>query len=124
MKRIIREVLEGAVHQIEVIADTVDAGGDMTDMSIVQIPDDVEFPCEVKQYKVGGMQGLPPTDLYAGTWETLYTDVVKTYDKMKAAGVNVRLHIKEKMGHVYPLWPCPEGNSARKEIAEIIKTNK
>ncbi len=29
MKRIIREVLEGAVHQIEVIADTVDAGGGM-----------------------------------------------------------------------------------------------
>ena len=68
----------------------------------------------------GDMQGLPPTDLYAGTWETLYTDVVKTHDKMKAAGVDVRLHVKEKMGHVYPLWPCPEGKAARKEIAEII----
>ena len=30
--------------------------GDMTDKSIVEIPDDVEFPREVKQYKVGGMQ--------------------------------------------------------------------
>ena len=29
---------------------------DMTDKSIVEIPDDVEFPREVKQYKVGGMQ--------------------------------------------------------------------
>jgi hypothetical protein len=27
---------------------------------------------------------------------------------MKAAGVDVRLDVKEKMGHVYPLWPCPE----------------
>lgn len=68
----------------------------------------------------GNMQGLPPTDLYTGTWEIFYTDIVKTYDKMKAAGVDARLHVAEKMGHVYPLWPCPEGSKARKEIAEII----
>ena len=68
----------------------------------------------------GDMKGLPPTDLFAGTWETLYTDIVKTYDKMKAAGVDVRLHVKKKMGHVYPIWPCPEGKAARKEIAEIM----
>ena len=43
---------------------------------------------------------------------------------MKAAGVDVRLHVKEKMGHVYPLWPCPEGKSARKEISEIITTKE
>ena len=41
---------------------------------------------------------------------------------MKAAGVDVRLHVAEKMGHVYPLWPCPEGRKARHEIAKIIKT--
>ena len=68
----------------------------------------------------GDMQGLPPTDLFAGTWETLYTDIVNTYDKMKAAGVDAHLHVAKKMGHVYPLWPCPEGSKARKEIAEII----
>ena len=68
----------------------------------------------------GDMHGLPPTDLFTGTWEIFYTDIVKTYDKMKAAGVDVRLHEAKKMGHVYPLWPCPEGSSARKEIAEII----
>ena len=68
----------------------------------------------------GDMQGLPPTDLFTGTWEIFYTDIVKTYDKMKAAGVDAQLHVAEKMGHVYPLWPCPEGSKARKEIAEII----
>ena len=68
----------------------------------------------------GDMQGLPPTDLYAGTWEIFYPDIVNTYDKMKAAGVDARLHVAEKMGHVYPIWPCPEGEKARKEIAEII----
>ena len=68
----------------------------------------------------GDMQGLPPTDLFTGTWEIFYTDVVKAFDKMTAAGVDARLHVAEKMGHVYPLWPCPEGKKAHKEIANII----
>ena len=68
----------------------------------------------------GEMQGLPPTDLFTGTWEIFYTDIVKTYDKMKAAGVDAHLHVAKKMGHVYPIWPCPEGSKARKEIAAII----
>ena len=68
----------------------------------------------------GDMQGLPPTDLYAGTWEIFYTDIVNTCDKMKAAGVDARLHVGEKMGHVYATWPCPEGKKVREEIAEII----
>ena len=68
----------------------------------------------------GDMKGLPPTDLFTGTWEIFYTDINKTYDKMKAAGVDARLHVAEKLGHVYPLWPCPEGSKARKEISQII----
>lgn len=69
----------------------------------------------------GDMQQLPPTDLYTGTWEIFYTDIVKTYDKMKAAGVDAHLHVAEKLGHVYALWPCPEGKKARLEIAQIIQ---
>ena len=68
----------------------------------------------------GDMKGLPPTDLFTGTWEIFYTDIVNTCNKMKAAGVEANLHVAEKMGHVYPLWPCPEGSKARQEIAEII----
>lgn len=68
----------------------------------------------------GEMQGLPPTDLFTGTWEVFYTNVVSTYNKMKDAGVDAHLHVGKKMGHVYPLWPCPEGKAARKEITEII----
>lgn len=71
----------------------------------------------------GDMQGLPATDLFTGTWEVFYTDIQKIYDKMKAAGVDVRLHEKKKMGHVYPLWPCPEGKEAREEIADIIRNS-
>ena len=69
----------------------------------------------------GNMNGLPPVDLFTGTWEVFYTDILNTYDNMKSAGVDVRLHVKEKMGHVYPLWPCPEGKEARKIISSIIK---
>ena len=60
------------------------------------------------------------TDIYAGTWDVLYTDVVKAYDKMKAASVEARLHVGEKMDHVYPVLPTPEGKAARKEIAKIL----
>ncbi|MBR3527847.1 MAG: alpha/beta hydrolase [Bacteroidales bacterium] len=70
----------------------------------------------------GDMHGLPPTDFYAGTWDVLYTDVVKTYEKMEAEGVDVHLHVGEKMPHVYPILPCPEGEIARKEIAVILRT--
>lgn len=69
----------------------------------------------------GDMQGIPPTDLFTGTWEVFYTDIVNTFDKMKAAGVDAQLHVAEKMGHVYPLWPCPEGQKARNEISDIIQ---
>lgn len=72
----------------------------------------------------GDMQGLPPTDLFTGTWEIFYTDIVSTFDKMQSAHVDARLHVKPKMGHVYPLWPCPEGKAARKEIATIISHHK
>jgi len=68
----------------------------------------------------GDMHGLPPADIYAGTWDVLYTDVVKAYDKMKAASVDVRLHVGEMMDHVYPILPTPEGKAARKEIADIL----
>lgn len=70
----------------------------------------------------GDMKGLPPTDLFTGTWEIFCTDIVQTFNKMKDSDVDARLHVAKKMGHVYPLWPCPEGKKARREIAEIIKS--
>ncbi len=66
------------------------------------------------------MQGLPPIDLFTGTWEDFYPDVVNTYNKVKAAGVDARLHVADKMDHVYPLWPCPEDQKARTEISSIL----
>lgn len=68
----------------------------------------------------GDMNGLPPTELFTGTWEIFYTEIKALNEKMKAAGVEVNLHIAPKMGHVYPLWPCPEGKIARLKIRKII----
>lgn len=72
----------------------------------------------------GEMAGLPPTDLFTGTWETFYTDIVETFDRMTWDEVDVHIHVKKKMGHVYPLWPCPEGAEARKVISGIISSHK
>ncbi len=68
----------------------------------------------------GNMQGLPPTDIFVGTWEVFYPDIVKCSEKLKSEGVNVTLHVGEELGHVYPLYPAPEGEQARKTIAEIV----
>ena len=70
----------------------------------------------------GDMHGLPPTDLYSGTYDVLYPDVVKTAQKLQEAGVDARLHIAEKFGHVYPLYPVHEGKKARREISRIINS--
>lgn len=68
----------------------------------------------------GNMQGLPPTDIFVGTWEVFYPDIVKCSKKLEDAGVNVTLHVGEEMGHVYPLYPNSDGEQARKTIAEIV----
>ena len=68
----------------------------------------------------GNMQGLPPTDIFVGTWEVFYPDIVKCTEKLKEAGVNVTLHIGEEMGHFYPLYPDADGQQARRTIAEIV----
>ena len=68
----------------------------------------------------GDMHGLPPTNLYSGTYDVLYTDVIKTAQKLRTAGVDTQLHVAEKFGHVYPLYPVPTGKKARREISQII----
>ena len=71
----------------------------------------------------GDMHGLPPTDLFSGTYDVLFTDIIKTEQKLREAGVDVTLHTAEKFGHVYPLYPVREGKKARREISGIICPN-
>ena len=67
----------------------------------------------------GDMHGLPPTVIYSGTYDVLYPDIVKTEQKLRASGVDTELHIAEKFGHVYPLYPTRVGKKARREISSI-----
>ncbi len=71
----------------------------------------------------GNMQGLPPTDIFVGTWEVFYPDIVNCGEKLKAAGVSVTLHVGEELGHVFPLYLAPEGEEARQTIADIVKSS-
>lgn len=70
----------------------------------------------------GDMHGLPPTDLYSGTYDVLYTDIIKTERKLRESGVRVELHTADKFGHVYPLYSVREGKKARREISRIIRS--
>lgn len=69
----------------------------------------------------GNLTGLPPIDIYVGTYDILFDQCVEVYEKLKECGNNVRLHIGEEMGHVYPLYPIPEGKKARRIMIEFIE---
>lgn len=58
--------------------------------------------------------------LFTGTWEVFYTDILQTHDKMKAADVDVRLHMKKKMGHVYPPLERPRQRYSKERLI-IVK---
>lgn len=64
----------------------------------------------------GGMPGLPPAQVFAGTRDILLADARRFRDRATAAGVPVELHEAPGQVHVYPLWPVTEGRTARKRI--------
>ena len=79
---------------------------------------------DTKNYMVSPLFGdvtcLPDTTLFTGTREILCPDIVAFYEKMRAAGMNVKLIVGEGMNHVYPVYPIPEARRALQVIAEII----
>lgn len=83
--------------------------------------DDLKSPKISPLY--GKLDGLPPIDIYVGTYEILYDQCIQLYNKLKNCGNDVNIHIGEEMGHVYPLYPIPEGKEARKTIIEFIHKN-
>lgn len=68
----------------------------------------------------GNLEGLPPINIYVGTYEILYDECVCLYNKLINAKNDVRIYIGEKMGHDFPLYPIPEGKIARKDIMDFI----
>lgn len=68
----------------------------------------------------GDMAGLPPVTLYCGTREMLCPDILSLDERLRAAGVDVDLHLGRGLNHDYPLMPIPEGRRAAEEIAGAV----
>nr|WP_304661688.1 alpha/beta hydrolase [Arthrobacter sp. zg-Y238] len=69
----------------------------------------------------GMLSGLPPTDLFVGTHDLPYPDVLRLERLLKSAGTPVSLQVADGGVHVYPLLPVPEGRAARKRILELLR---
>ena len=69
----------------------------------------------------GDMAGLPPTDIYCGTRELLYPDIVKLSEGLTRAGVETRLTVGRGLNHDYPLMPLPEADHAVREVVEVVR---
>lgn len=68
----------------------------------------------------GEVSGLPECLVFSGDWEVLYPDTAKMVGKLRKAGVPVEFHVGTGLGHVYPLYPAPEGREARGIIVDFL----
>lgn len=69
----------------------------------------------------GECSNLPPISIYVGTNEILYDQCIALNEKLKQLRNDVEIHIGNKMGHVYPLYPIPEGKLARAQMIKFIE---
>ena len=71
----------------------------------------------------GDLHGLPPLLILAGTREILLDDSVMFAERAGKAGVNVTLHIREDMGHVWPAFAMllPESKQAIQLIGNFFR---
>lgn len=63
---------------------------------------------------------LAPITIFVGTHEVFYPDICFYAEKLEREGADYDLHIFEKMNHIFPIYPIPEGHQARKMIADRI----
>jgi acetyl esterase/lipase len=71
----------------------------------------------------GDFLGFPPLFVFFGTNEIFYAGALPFVERVKAAGVPVKLYIGEGMMHIWPYMPVSrESREALKEIFEIINT--
>lgn len=71
----------------------------------------------------GNLEGLPPTLLFAGTYEILEDDTKLMAEHLKKYGVQTKAHIIDGMWHVFVLFKIPEAKKALKEIKIFIGEN-
>lgn len=68
----------------------------------------------------GNFRDVAPITVFVGTHEIFYPDVVKFHDQLNKAGVVHKTIVREKMNHVYPLYPIGEAKDAFDRIIDII----
>lgn len=68
------------------------------------------------------LTGLPPSVIHVGDNEVLLNDSTRLFDKMKAANVEVQIHIWQGLWHVFQAFVpfLPESRQSINEIGEFI----
>lgn len=66
------------------------------------------------------LRGWPPVLLHACKEEILLDESTRMYAQLKAAGVDVKLIVKEGLFHTYMMYDLPESYEAYKEIADFF----
>ena len=69
----------------------------------------------------GNMEDLPPVDIFVGTREIFYPEMLRLDAALTKAGTDHTLTVGKELTHVYPLYPAPEGWQAKKKIEAIIR---
>lgn len=69
----------------------------------------------------GGVEGLPPVDLFVGTRDITVCDSVDFVSRITEAGGRATLWLSEGSPHVHPLLPTPEGRRARRELIGLLR---
>lgn len=69
----------------------------------------------------GTLDGLPPTVMFSGTDDILYSDACRIATAAKAASMTLDFHAYPSMFHVWMAVDFPEGDRARKQATDWIK---
>lgn len=69
----------------------------------------------------GDLSRLGPITMFSGTHDAAHGDAKRFSQRVKAAGIPLHFESMDKMLHVYPLMPIPEGKQAREVMKKVLK---
>lgn len=67
----------------------------------------------------GNLEGLPPITIFTGTYDLLFPDAQKLYEKLTSINVRSELKVYDKMLHDFAIFPIPEAKRVTDEIIEL-----
>ena len=67
--------------------------------------------------------GFPPTLVQVGTHEILFSDAERLAENMRAAGVEVRLEVWDRMWHDFQMYPSRSASAAMQNTAHFLLEN-